>query len=281
MQVEMYDSRKKEPTRRISTTLGSGEQHIRSTNRVTMTGFINGITAYANGIRILTRYRLWGYTLVPGLISALLGFLIFQAAWGWSDDVGGWISSLWPFDWGKATLLRIANVFGGLLIGAAGLIVFKQIVLALASPFMSFLSENIEKRMATGHSVPFSLVKAWEDLVRGIHISLRNIIQELLYSFLLLLLGLIPIFSPFVAIAIFFVQAYYAGFGNMDYTLERYYKVRDSVHFVRHHRGFAIGNGAIFLLLLFTGIGFLFALPLATAAATPEVLKRLNKGQRP
>ena len=247
-----------------------------------MTGFINGITAYANGIRILTRYRLWGYTLVPGLISALLGFLIFQAAWGWSDDVGGWISSLWPFDWGKATLLRIANVFGGLLIGAAGLIVFKQVVLALASPFMSFLSENIEKRMATGHSVPFSFVKAWEDLVRGIRISLRNIIQEVFYSFLLLLLGLIPIFSPFVAVAIFLVQAYYAGFGNMDYTLERYYKVRDSVHFVRHHRGFAIGNGAIFLLLLFTGIGFLFALPLATAAATPEVLKRMMKeGQSP
>jgi len=276
MQVEMHDSRKKEPTRRISTTLGSGEQHIRSTNWFTMTGFINGITAYANGIRILTRYRLWGFTLIPGLISALLGFLIFQAAWVWSDDVGGWISSLWPFDWGKATLLRIANVFGALLIGAAGLIVFKQIVLALASPFMSFLSENIEKRMATGRSVPFSLAKAWEDLVRGIRISLRNIIQELFYSFLLLLLGLIPIFSPFVAVAIFLVQAYYAGFGNMDYTLERYYKVRDSVHFVRRNRGFAIGNGTIFLLLLFTGIGFLFALPLATAAATPEVLKRMK-----
>ncbi|NUO01350.1 MAG: EI24 domain-containing protein [Saprospiraceae bacterium] len=238
-----------------------------------MTGFIKGITAYANGIRILTRFGLWGYALIPGLISALLGFLIFQAAWSWSDDVGGWISALWPFDWGKNTLLRIANVFGGLLIGMAGLIVFKQVVMAIASPFMSFLSENIEKRIATGKSVPFSLTKALEDLSRGIRISIRNIIQELLYTFLLLLLGLIPIFSPFVAVAIFFVQAYYAGFGNMDFTLERYHKVRDSVHFVRHHRGFAIGNGTIFLLLLFTGVGFLFALPLATAAATPEVLK--------
>lgn len=242
-----------------------------------MKGFIQGITSYANGFAILSRYRLWGYTLVPALISALLGFLIFRAAWVWSDDVGGWISALWPFDWGEATLLRIANVFGGLLIGAAGLIVFKQLVLALASPFMSFLSETIEKRMANpSHSVPFNLAKAWQDLVRGIRISLRNIIQELLYTFLLLLLGLIPIFSPFTAVLIFLVQAYYAGFGNMDYTLERYCNVRNSVHFVRRNRGFAIGNGTIFLLLLFTGIGFLFALPLATAAATPAVLKKLE-----
>jgi len=246
-----------------------------------MTGFLKGITAYANGIRILTRYRLWWFALIPGLISALLGYLIFKAAWGWSDDVGGWISSLWPFDWGKTTLMRISNVFGGLLIGAAGLIVFKQVVMALTSPFMSFLSENIEKRMATGKSVPFSLAKAWEDLMRGIRISLRNIIQELFYSFLLLLLGLIPLLSPFVAVALFLVQAYYAGFGNMDFTLERYYKVRDSVHFVRHHRGFAIGNGTVFLLLLFTGVGFLIALPLATAAATPAVLKWVGSGTEP
>ncbi len=244
-------------------------------------GFIKGITAYANGIRILTHYKLWKFALIPGLISALLGFLIFEAVWFWSDDVGGWIGALWPFNWGKDTLLRIGHVFGVVLIAAAGMIVFKQLVMALASPFMSFLSENIEKRMATGQSVPFSLTKAWQELLRGIHLSLRNIIQELLYTFLLLLLGLIPVFSPFMAVAIFFVQAYYAGFGNMDYTLERYYKVRDSVHFVRQHRGFTIGNGTVFLLLLFTGIGFLFALPLATAAATPEVLKRVRDGAKP
>ncbi len=245
-----------------------------------MTGFFKGITTYANGIHLLTRYRLWGYAWIPGLISLLLGFLIFRAVWGWSDDVGGWVASFWPFEWGKSTLLRISGVFGGLLIGAAGLILFKQLVMALASPFMSFLSENIEKRLNNpGAEVPFSMAKAWQDLVRGIRISLRNIIQELVYSFLLLFLGLIPIFSPFVPVLIFLVQAYYAGFGNMDYTLERYCNVRQSVQFVRQRRWFAIGNGTVFLLLLFTGIGFLFALPLGTAAATPEVLKDLREKQ--
>ena len=85
----------------------------------------------------------------------------------------------------------------------------------------------------------------------------------------------LPFFSPFVAVAIFLVQSYYAGFGSMDYTMERHLKVRDSIRFVRSNRGLALGNGAVFILLLMTGIGFLFALPLSTAASTPEVVKRL------
>ncbi len=113
------------------------------------------------------------------------------------------------------------------------------------------------------------------DFVRGLRLAIRNIIRELFFTLIILLLGLIPILSPFVAIAIFVVQAYYAGFGNMDYTLERYYRVKGSVDFVRDHKGLAIGNGTVFLLLLLTGIGFLFALPLGTVAATTETLKRL------
>ena len=37
-----------------------------------------------------------------------------------------------------------------------------------------------------------------------------------------------------------------------------------------------MGNGAVFLLILMTVIGFLFVLPLSTAAAASETLKRLD-----
>jgi CysZ protein len=35
------------------------------------------------------------------------------------------------------------------------------------------------------------------------------------------------------------VQSYYAGFGNMDYTLERHFKYRE-YRFCKRHRGFAM-----------------------------------------
>jgi len=62
----------------------------------------------------------------------------------------------------------------------------------------------------------------------------------------------------------------------MDYTLERHFSIGESVRFVRANRWLAVGNGAVFMLILMTGIGFLLAPPLATVAATIETAKRLE-----
>jgi CysZ protein len=62
----------------------------------------------------------------------------------------------------------------------------------------------------------------------------------------------------------------------LDYTLERFYTVRQSVDFSQRHRGMAIGNGAVFLGLLAVPILGLFLAPaLATAAATIAAVQRV------
>jgi len=92
-----------------------------------------------------------------------------------------------------------------------------------------------------------------------------------------LLTGLIPGMQPIVPAAIFLVQAYYAGFGAMDYTLERYYNIRQTTRFVTNYRPLALGVGAAFLLLLFIPVlGFMLAPPLVTAGVTPLVLNRIT-----
>lgn len=240
--------------------------------------FIAGTTAYAKAFKDISRFGLWAYVLVPGLISLLLGIGIFSAAWGASDNIGGWLISWYPFEWGSEWLLKVANVFGGIFVIAIGLILFKYIVMIIASPFMSFLSEKVEKKINGGTAQSPNLQMILSDLVRGLRLAARNIIRELFFTFLIFVVGLIlsPL-APFTVLLIFFVQAFYAGFGNMDYTMERYFRVKGSVRFVRRHKGLALGNGTVFMLLLFTGIGFLIALPLGTVAATTEVLKRIDK----
>lgn len=114
------------------------------------------------------------------------------------------------------------------------------------------------------------------DLARGLRIALRNIFRELGATMLLLLLGLAPIFAPFSAILIFIIQSYYAGFSNLDFALERHYRFRESVKFVQNNRMLAIGNGAVFMFLLYTFIGLLVALPLGTVAATIAATKRVK-----
>ena len=240
-------------------------------------GYVKGVTTYFNGLGIIARYNLWGYMLAPALIGLLLAYGIYKIAGGVSGNIGDWLVSFYPIEWGKAWIESIADFFGWIFVLAIGLIIFKQLVLAFSSPFMSFMSETIEKRLSNDYQTPpFSVSKMISDMIRGLRIALRNIVRELFYTLLLLLLGLIPLFTPFTTVAIFLVQAYYAGFGSIDYTLERRYTVRQSVAFVRKNRAFALGNGTVFMGLLLTGIGFLFALPLGTAAATEETLKRLR-----
>ena len=72
------------------------------------------------------------------------------------------------------------------------------------------------------------------------------------------------------------LQAYYAGFGNMDFFLERHYGVKGSASFVRRYNGAAFANGVIFLLiLLIPVIGLVLAPFMATIAATKVCYDRL------
>lgn len=236
----------------------------------------DGIRSYARALALISELRLWGYVIAPGLVSLVLGAGIIWLAIGIADDIGGWLVSWYPWEWGRRVVETVAKVFGGLLVAAFGLIIFKNLVLALASPIMSPLSEKVERHLTGKPAIPFTLSQFSSDLIRGIRISIRLIIRELLFTILLLLIGIIPVFNTFALAAIFLIQAYYAGAGNIDFALERHFRVRQSVQFVRQHRLLAIGNGTVYILLLLTGIGFLFALPLGVVAATVETVKRLN-----
>jgi CysZ protein len=116
------------------------------------------------------------------------------------------------------------------------------------------------------------------ELVRGIRVSLRNILRELLLTLIVLVIsGLLPFLAIFGGPVIFAIQAYYAGFGNMDFTLERHLGVRGSVRFVRNHKGLAIGNGAVFVLLLMIPVVGLFLAPgLSTVASTIRTIEHLE-----
>ena len=74
------------------------------------------------------------------------------------------------------------------------------------------------------------------------------------------------------------MQAYFAGFGNMDYTLERHYNFKDSVSFVKRNRGLATGNGIVFMLFLLVPIiGVILVLPFSVTAATTETIKKIQE----
>jgi|TARA_R110002051_G_scaffold4229_2_gene22643 CysZ protein len=240
-------------------------------------GILNGFKNYGSSFGLISKLGLWKYFAVPILISILTATAIGFSAWGFSDNIGGWISKIWPWEWGADAFRTITEVFGGILIIAIGLILYKHIIMALSAPFMSPVSEKIEAHFKGGihtHRNTSFTSQLW----RGIRINFRNLGMELLLTIPILILGLIPVIGIISTLLLFLVQAYYAGFGNMDYTLERHYKYGESVNFVQKNRGQAIGNGIVFMLfLLIPFVGVILVLPLSVTAATVQTIDLIEK----
>ncbi|SFI64359.1 EI24 domain-containing protein [Olleya namhaensis] len=238
---------------------------------------IKGIHGYSGALALISKLKLWKYFFIPIIISIVTGSVIGFSAYRLSDNIGRFIAKIWFWEWGKDAFTSFSTVIGVIIILALGLILYKHIVMALSAPFMSPVSEKIETHLTgiTRHN--HRKTSFQEQLWRGLRINLRNLGRELLITIPLLLLKFIPVVNIFSTILLFLVQGYYAGFGNMDYTLERHYNYKDSINFVRRNRGIAIGNGLVFILfLLVPFIGVILVLPLSVTAASLSTVKLIK-----
>ncbi len=228
-----------------------------------------GLQVYTGAYGLISKLKLWKYFVIPVIISVVVFAMIFVSAYGLSDNLGEWMAGIWIWETGKATFTAISTFIAGIVIFAIGLILYKHIIMALSSPFMSPVSEKIEAYFTGKPAKNYVSTNFSKQLVRGIRIGLRNLSKELLYTLPILILKLIPVVNIFSTVLLFLVQAYYAGFANMDYTLERHFKYKESVAFIRQHRGLAIGNGIGFLLLLLIPVvGVILVLPLSVTSAS-------------
>lgn len=247
-------------------------------DRIMIKNILKGIKAYTGTFALISKLKLWKYFLVPIIISIITATIIGVSAYALSDNIGRLIAKIWIWDWGKEIFTSISSVIGAIAILAIGLIVYKHIIMALSAPFMSPVSEKIEMHLTGIENQERRKTSFKEQLWRGIRINLRNLLKELLISIPLLLLKFIPGVNIISTLVLLLVQAYYAGFGNMDYTLERHFKYAESIRFVRKHRGIAIGNGIVFILVLFIPfIGIILVLPLSVTAASLKTVNILKE----
>ncbi|MCA0152309.1 EI24 domain-containing protein [Winogradskyella vincentii] len=242
---------------------------------------LKGLEAYSGTFALISKLKLWKYFAIPIVISIVTALTIGVTAYGLSDNIGRFISSIWPWDFGKETFTSISTFIGAIVIIAIGLILYKHIIMALSAPFMSPVSEKIETHLTGIEKHQHRNTTFGQQLWRGIRINLRNLGKELLITIPILMLKFIPVINIFSTVLLFLVQAYYAGFGNMDYTLERHFKYGESVQFVRKYRGIAIGNGIVFILLLLVPVvGIILVLPLSVTAASLKTVTLLKEEGR-
>lgn len=235
-----------------------------------------GVKTYSGVFEIMSKLGLWKYFVIPMIISLVTAIAIGFSAYGFSDNLGQYIAKIWVWEWGSETFRTISDILGGFMIVALGLILYKHIVMALSAPFMSPVSEKIETYLV-GEYAEYRKTSFSAQLWRGIRINVRNLSLELLYSIPIFILGFFPVIGLIAPVLLFFMQAYYAGFGNMDYTLERRLTYSESIRFVGRRKGLAMGNGAVFMAMLFIPvIGFIIVLPLSVTAASIQTIEVLH-----
>jgi CysZ protein len=238
---------------------------------------LKGIKAYTGTFELISKLKLWKYFAIPIVISVITALIIGLSAYGLSDNIGRFIANIWPWNWGKETFTSISTFIGAIVVLAIGLILYKHIIMALSAPFMSPVSEKIEAHLTGIEKHNHRKTSFKQQLWRGIRINIRNLGKELLFTMPLLLLKFIPIVNIFSTALLFLLQAYYAGFGNMDYTLERHFKYRESINFVGRHKGIAMGNGIVFMLfLLIPIIGVILVLPMSVTASSINTVNLLK-----
>lgn len=244
--------------------------------------FRSAIKSYSQAAKLMKELKLWQFVLVPISLALLVGMIIIIIAWRVALAVGDYVAGMWPFDWGSGFIEGLGGILGAIVVLLLGMMSFKHIIMALAASFMTPVSEKIEMHL-TGKKLDITdtpkeyIAAIW----RATRINVRNLTLEILATIPLFFLSFIPVVNIFTTILIFYIQSYYSGFGNMDYTLERYRTYRGSIKFVARNKGVAAGNGFVFmLLLLIPVVGMCIALPLSTAAATIDTIKKLEEQKK-
>ena len=81
------------------------------------------------------------------LISLITAIIIGVSAYGFSDTIANYVTSLLP-DWANYSwVTTVFAIISNASIITLGLILYKYIVLALSAPFMSPVSEKIETHL--------------------------------------------------------------------------------------------------------------------------------------
>ena len=202
--------------------------------------FVKSLWAYVAAFGAIVRFRLWKYFILLILLLGLFALPVLLLDY-LLDLLLGWI----PYGNPEKYALMGVNIVAGL----SGFV-----LLIVLSPLFSLVSEEVTQKLS-GKAFRFSVTQLFKDVLRGIRITLRNMIyQYAIIALISVLLYLLPDLYLFEVIGtglIILFTAYFYGFSILDYAMENHrmgYKA--SVDFVRAHPGMAIGLGTVYYLII-------------------------------
>lgn len=234
------------------------------------------------GVSFLARHRvLWKWALLPTVVNIIVFAIAFALFLTFYPDLYALATGFLHLDapqtwyaWLWVAPLRLLAWFIGLLLLVTALVVLYFVFLILgtmiAAPFLDILAQRVEA-LVTGRA--FQGQTTLSDAVRSIGISIIEELRKLGFflavQMTLLLLGLIPVLTPFtVLVATLFTMLFlpleYASFA-MDHRQLRF---RQRRALLWQHRWLMLGFGAAAFLTLVIPLLNFICLPALVVGGT-------------
>ncbi|HMR89041.1 MAG TPA: EI24 domain-containing protein [Saprospiraceae bacterium] len=211
------------------------------------------------------------YIFYSGLAALLICAGLIYLGFKFASVTGEYLGSLVPWEWAHESI--VFSIIIGIAVFLLFFMLIKYILLIALSPMLSYISERTELVLqGSNKGAGFSFAKS---TVRSVRINMRNMLKELSLTVILLILGFFPLLTAFVVPVMFLVQAYFTGFGIMDFYLERHFTFKESVTKVYQHKWAAIALGSIFLVMFAIPIlGIVLAPYFTTVAGTRYFIEK-------
>lgn len=241
-----------------------------------MLAFVKGFLYFFESFAFIGEFSLWRHVLKVCAFSLLLGLLILGLLYKPGVWLFHWLIQFYPWERGKNVLETLSSILLVVFLLVGFVVSFRYITYIVLSPMMSALARKVERIVTDGQCIErkarFSMLR---EIWRGFRINTRNLIREATMGIVLSLIGLIPGLAILAGPAFIMVQAYYIGFGSLDYYLEKYYDIKESVNIAFEGKYWLAGIGAAYLLtLLLPFVGIFLAPSLAVVSSTRMAISK-------
>ncbi|SDL82583.1 CysZ protein [Catalinimonas alkaloidigena] len=231
-----------------------------------------GLRSYGTALAMIRQHRLWYFFLLPGVANLLLFALVFYFGWQVAYNTGQAAEGKFA-DWGATGgLAQSVGLLVSITLMLATLLLYfklyKYLLLIVLAPLWAWIAERTQE-LDGAPAVPFSMRLFLKNLTRGLKIGLRSLVWEMLITGGLLLLLLVPFINLIVPLLLFLNEGFWWGFSVLDLRNEYFgWNDHSSVRWINYHKGLALSNGIVFLLLLAIPLlGLLVAPVLSVMAA--------------
>lgn len=198
--------------------------------------FVLSLFSYSKALKVIVPYNLVKYLVVLVVLLSLFVFPIILLG-----EFISFITSYVPFVDGE----KYANTGASFLSSISGFFLLLMLI-----PVFSLVSGQVNQHLR-GVNNSFSLQQFISDILRGVKMTIRNLVYQFFTIVLLLLLLRVfsesLLFSVIGNIVIMLVTSYFYGFSLLDYAMENHQMdYKSSVSFVRSHIGLVLGLGVVY-----------------------------------